>query len=111
MTNILKEFTRENATIHVTASSRHRTGLDIKQLDVVDITLALPCGMLKYHWDKRTPTRHGSMDSPFELAVNSSGEDGWVEVFPRLIYAHLRWDKFNEFNLYTLEEAWIVGLL
>ena len=112
-TNILKEFTYENATIHVTASGRCRTGLDVTQIDALEFTLALPCGVLKYRSDPALPALLESLDSSFDMALDSVGEDGWVEVLPLRVIAHTRWSKLDvsAFTLHTLDKAWIVGLL
>lgn len=116
-TNFLREFTSENATIHVTASAPHGSRLDINRLDVLDLSFTLPCGMLKYCWHKKAPPQTEFEDSYFE---DSYFEDSfyelaldtltWVDVLPHLIVAHVRWKKFD-FNMHTLEEAWIHGLL
>ena len=112
-TSTLTEFTRENATIHVTGSSRYRMGLDVSQLNVLELTLALPCGVLKYRSDPVIPGRLESSDLSFDMALDSVDQDTWVEVLPLHVIAHTRWSKLNAFafDLHTLDKAWIVGLL
>lgn len=109
--NLLKEFTCENATIHVTASGDHSTALNINRLDVLELTLALPCGVLKYRWNSVLSPRPVPLDSTVDVALDSVDEDTWVGVLPLRVIVHTRWRKLSLFDLHTLEKALIVGLL
>lgn len=108
--NLLKEFTCENSTIHVTAPDDRGMALDIARLDVLELTLALPCGVLKYRWDSAYSPPE-LLDSAVDVTLDSVGEDAWVEILPLSVAAHTRWRKLRLFDLYTLEKAQIVGLL